>query len=356
MEHWSIGRQLRSLVSVGVLIIVALSLAGCGGGESAQAAGTNPGDANGMAIDNSAIADGFRISLVGYTEGKEALTNMMTTFGMKHTLNPRGLPGNREGWKTIEAQFAIENLSPDIRRAPELCAVFTDTDGFTRVIPDKKGCGGRACTITYGFTGPRLQPDFTLITAGRVRYSTLRVYGEVPSTMAPVVMKLFTSQRPGDCASMDMQTMWGEYDFTKPMASVTYPFDEMPADIPDISNSAITVNDGTISVTIGNLRLEKDPFGGSNTYVLTADVTFANNGGADYDASRFPIAALTTHESGKSLGRFTPNVSVVPPGVPKTYELSFGYVNTAYDGGTWFYVLFLLGDTNLAQARIAVPN
>ena len=187
------GRRLvnatRSTLIILAILSAVLVLAGCGGEEVSAAAAES--QAVSQAISNSAVADQYRVSLINYVEGDQVLRDLLKTYNKRNVLSPERLPGYREGWKAFEAQFAIENLDSSIRQAPDMCAVVTDSGGYTRVFPDPKGCKAW-CGPTYGVTGPMLAPVPGLVAAGGVRYNVLRMFGEVPDAMQPVTMTLFT--------------------------------------------------------------------------------------------------------------------------------------------------------------------
>ena len=343
----------HSTPSMLAILIIALVLAGCGGQDVSASAAES--QAVGQAISNSAVADQYRVSLIKYVEGDQVLRDLLKTYNKKNVLSPERLPGYREGWKAFEAQFAIENLDSSIRQAPDMCAVVADSGGYTRVFPDAKGCKAW-CGPTYGVTGPMLAPVPGLVAAGGVRYNVLRMFGEVPDAMQPVTMTLFTPLDGSNCSSLEMGHVWGEYDFAQPPVVVTFPFDALPSEIPDISNGAATIDFGSVSATIGNVRLEPTE-SNQGSYYLTADVTYTNNGGNDVNTSGYRIYGLSVHESGQHLGQYEASTGIVPPGIPKTFSLRMGLVEKEDYAGTWFYVLFVDGGGNsLAQAQVAMPR
>lgn len=354
MYQTRLVKTTQGALGILAILITVLALAGCGSNDVSAA----PLESQALVqtVNNSAVADQYRISLIKYVEGNQALRDLLAAYKKPGVLSPRGLPGYREGWKPIEAQFAIENLSQHARRAPDLCAVFTDSGGYTRVLPDPAGCRPGWCGPTYGVTGPMLEPVRGLYAAGGVRYNVLRVIGEVPANMQPVTMTLFIPTQAGNCTSLEMQHMWGEYTFAEPLVDVTFPFDALPEGIPDISNGSSTIDYGDVSTTISNVRMEPTDSNRSS-FSLAADVTYTNDGGNDVDTKRYRIYGLIVHESGQNLGMVEEYTGIVPPGIPKTFTASLGYMKMEDYAGTWFYVLFIdAAGNNIGQAQVAMPR
>lgn len=308
-----------------------------------------------VVASNSATADDFRISLIKAAEGDEALGDLASSQWIEHVMSMKSIPGQREGWKLFEAQFAIENLTPFVRQAPQLCALLTDSGGYARVEPvDDDTCPGNRCGPRYDKSGPELQPDRDLWAASGVRYNGLRVFMELPITMQPATMTLYTSSS-GNCADQEMATSWGVYDFTQPTTSVAFPFDAPPDWIATVGDGNSSIWYGDVGISIDNIRIESNQFG-QDSFVLIADATYTNEGGIDVDTNQYPVYALTVHQSGKYIGKHEGFDGVIPPGVPKTFQVHFGYVDKADYAGSWFYVIFIDGAGNpIGQAQVEMP-
>jgi hypothetical protein len=56
------------------------------------------------------------------------------------------------------------------------------------------------------------------------------------------------------------------------------------------------------------------------------------------------------------LGLFDGYGDTVPPGIPKTFKINFGYVSQAAYGDEWFYVVFTDGSGSpISQAQVHLP-
>lgn len=308
-------------------------------------------------VSNSAVTDDFRISLIKTAEGDEATRDFMDSQRIEYVLSADSVPGQREGWRLFEAQFAIENLQPFAREAPQLCALLTDSGGYSRIEPVKGSCPSGWCGPRYDVPGiGHIDRSQGLVAASGVRYNGLRVFMELPVTMSPSTLMLYTPANRGDCASQDMQTSWGLYDFSLAPSTVVLPFDAPPDGIPSVWDGESAIHYGDVSIAIDNIRVEPNQFA-PDSYVLNADATYTNDGGMDIDTNQYPVHALTVHESGKNVGKFDVVSGMVPPGVPKTFTVPFGYVDKAHYAGSWVYVVFVDGGGNaIGQARAQIPE